>query len=228
MRVVGFYRVSTDAQVESGLGLEAQRSAVESYCVEQGYEVVAHFTEGGVSGKTPLAERAELLRALASISTLEADALVVAKLDRLSRDPLTQMTVERALAKTGARVISIAGEGTEGEDPAQVLLRRIMGAVAEAEASFTGARVKEALRAKKERGERIGRPPFGFSIAPGGEGLTPNSDYQEALTVMEMRDDGKTYKVISNEMGFTVNKVFRIVRRWGTASGLKEKAVSYE
>jgi site-specific DNA recombinase len=228
MRVVGFYRVSTDAQVESGLGLEAQRSAVEAYCLTQGYELVAHFTEGGVSGKTPLADRKELLRALASVKTLEADALVVAKLDRLSRDPLTQMTAERVLAKAGARVVSVAGEGTEGEDPAQVLLRRIMGAVAEAEASFTGARVKEALRAKKARGERLGRPPFGFQLRPGGGGLTPDKHFPEALRVMELRDQGHTYKSIGQETGFTQNKVFRIVSRWGDASSLLERAQGYE
>jgi DNA invertase Pin-like site-specific DNA recombinase len=214
MRVVGFYRVSTDAQVESGLGLEAQRSAVEAYCITQGYELVAHFTEGGVSGKTPLADRKELLRALASVKTLEADALVVAKLDRLSRDPLTQMTAERVLAKAGARVVSVAGEGTEGEDPAQVLLRRIMGAVAEAEASFTGARVKEA--------------PFGFQLRQGGGGLTPDKHFPEALRVMELRDQGLTYKSIGQETGFTQNKVFRIVSRWGDASSLLERAQGYE
>ena len=228
MRVVGFYRVSTDAQVESGLGLEAQRSAVEAYCVERGWEVVAHFTEGGVSGKTPLPEREELIKALAAVGTLEAEALVVAKLDRLSRDPLTQMTAERALAKSGARVVSVAGEGTEGEDPAQVLLRRIMGAVAEAEASFTGARVKAALKAKKDRGERLGRPPFGFQLRPGGGGLQPNQDFPFALQVMELRDEGNTYKSIAGTTGFTLNKVFRIVSRWGSSSALLERAENYE
>lgn len=228
MRVVGFYRVSTNAQVESGLGLEAQQSAVKNYCLTHGFELVSGFTEGGVSGKTPLGERKELLRALASVKTLEADALVVAKLDRLSRDPLTQMTAERVLAKSGARIISVAGEGTEGEDPAQVLLRRIMGAVAEAEASFTGARVREALRAKKERGERLGRPPFGFQRRPGAPGLIPDKRFPEALRVMELRDQGHTYKFIGDQMGFTLNKVFRIVSRWGDAQSLLERAQHYE
>lgn len=158
----------------------------------------------------------------------KGDAYSLAKLDRLSRDPLTQMTAERVLAKSGARIISVAGEGTEGEDPAQVLLRRIMGAVAEAEASFTGARVREALRAKKERGERLGRPPFGFQRRPGAPGLIPDKRFPEALRVMELRDQGHTYKFIGDQMGFTLNKVFRIVSRWGDAQSLLERAQHYE
>ena len=54
MKVVALFRVSTEAQAESGLGLEAQRKEVELYCEQQDLELVADFTEAGVSGKTPL------------------------------------------------------------------------------------------------------------------------------------------------------------------------------
>jgi len=234
MKVVALFRVSTEAQADSGLGLEAQRNAVELHCEKHQLNLVADFTEAGVSGKTPLGDREQLLKALAYVASQDCAALVVAKLDRLSRDPLTQLTVERALAKTGARVISAAGEGTEGEDPSQVLLRRIMGAVAEAEASVIGARVKAALAAKKARGERLGRPPFGFQLRPGGGGLVPNDDYEKALRCMDLRDQGATYREITEELeqeigeSWTINKVFRIVRKWGDLQTLELAGEHYE
>ena len=58
MNVVALFRVSTEAQADSGLGLEAQRNAVELHCEKHQLNLVASFTEAGVSGKTPLGERA--------------------------------------------------------------------------------------------------------------------------------------------------------------------------
>ena len=88
-------------------------------------------------------------------------------IDRLSRDPLVQLTIERTLMRAGVRVVSAAGEGTQDDAPANVFLRRIMAAQGELEASLTAARTRAALRAKRERGERLGRPPFGTKVFRG-------------------------------------------------------------
>ena len=52
MDVVAYYRVSTQRQADSGLGLEAQKSSVEEFCRANGWNIVASFVEGGVSGKS--------------------------------------------------------------------------------------------------------------------------------------------------------------------------------
>src|SRR5947209_4394448 len=80
--IVGYLRVSTKAQGESGLGLEAQRSAIEAYGRQSGAPIVAFYTEVE-SGK--LADRPELAKALAHARRSRA-RLVVAKLDRLARN----------------------------------------------------------------------------------------------------------------------------------------------
>ena len=82
MNVVAYLRVSTDEQVQSGLGLEAQRAAVEQEAARRGWSVVWEVDEG-VSGK--LRNRPALDRALARLRAGEAQALVVAKMDRLGR-----------------------------------------------------------------------------------------------------------------------------------------------
>src|SRR5690242_12166914 len=81
--VVGYVRVSTDEQAESGLGLAAQRAAIDAETARRGWTLVAVYTDAA-SGKS-LAGRSGLADALAAVEAGEAGGIVVAKLDRLSR-----------------------------------------------------------------------------------------------------------------------------------------------
>jgi DNA invertase Pin-like site-specific DNA recombinase len=163
-RVSVLFRVSTNAQGESGLGLEAQRAAVKAKCDLERWDIVSQRSEVNVSGKTPLADREKLTEAMAVVVGGKAEVLLVAKLDRLSRDPLNMLIIEKTIEKAGGRVVSCAGEGTATDDPADVLMRRVMAAVGENEAAMISQRTRVALAAKKARGERLGRPPFGFAV----------------------------------------------------------------
>ena len=166
-RVSVLYRVSTDQQGESGLGIAAQMVAVADRCRLEGWTMVHTSQELGVSGKTPLSQRQQLTEAMAIIAAGQAEILLVAKLDRLSRDPMEMLIIERTVQKTGGRIVSCAGEGTASDEPSQVLMRRVMSAVAENEAAMISQRTRVALAAKKARGERLGRPPFGFEVHEG-------------------------------------------------------------
>jgi len=87
-QVVTYRRVSTEEQALSGLGLDAQEAAIEAAAAGRGWTVVAGFVDAGVSGSRPPAERPGLAAALDALAGGEAGALVVAKLDRLSRSLL--------------------------------------------------------------------------------------------------------------------------------------------
>ena len=82
MKVVGYLRVSTREQAESGLGLDAQRRAIEAEAVRRGWEVTWYADEGWSAATL---NRPGLTLALRALKRGEVDALVVAKLDRLSR-----------------------------------------------------------------------------------------------------------------------------------------------
>lgn len=143
-RVVAYYRVSTEAQGRSGLGLDAQRLAVRKLCDSRGWDVVAEHTEVE-SGKR--ADRPELLKAL-RLAKLTGSVLVVAKLDRLSRSVAFLSTLQ----ESGARFVAAdMPEATE-------LTVHIMAAVAQAERKATATRTREALAAAKARGTRLGNP----------------------------------------------------------------------
>lgn len=143
-RVVAYYRVSTEGQGRSGLGLDAQREAVASLCRARGWEIVADFTEVE-SGKRN--DRPELTAALHRAKVTGA-VLVVAKLDRLSRN----IAFLTALLESGTRFL--AADMPEANE----LTVHIMAAVAQAERKAIGKRTREALAAAKARGTRLGNP----------------------------------------------------------------------
>ena len=143
-RVVAYYRVSTEEQGRSGLGLAAQRGAVLNLCASRNWEVVAEYTEIE-SGKRN--DRPELSAAL-HYAKVTGATLVVAKLDRLSRS----VAFLSALQDSGSRFI--AADMPEANE----LTVHIMAAVAQAERQAISRRTKEALAAARARGTKLGNP----------------------------------------------------------------------
>lgn len=157
MKVVALLRVSTEDQTN---GLDVQRADIAAWAEKRGAVVVAWHEERGVSGKLPIDKRTGLLAAINDIETLGAKALVAQKRDRISRDTLVTMLIEREVARYGAIVTTAVG-GVDGNGPEEVFMRRIFDAVAELERAITAGRTKSALAVKKSRGERVGSVPFG-------------------------------------------------------------------
>jgi DNA invertase Pin-like site-specific DNA recombinase len=163
MQAVAYVRVSTDEQAESRAGLEAQLHAITRHCQKNGLELVGTFDDAGVSGAAQLDKRPGLLDAVNAV--VRGGVLLVAKRDRLARDVVTCAVVERMVTKRGGRVVSVAGEGTDCDDATSVLMRRIVDAFSEHERLVIAARTRAALQAKRRRGERAGRVPFGYQLA---------------------------------------------------------------
>lgn len=163
-KIVVYLRVSTDEQAESGLGLEAQLSACRAAADRLGLPIASTFQDD-VSGGLPLDRRPVLVDAIAALGP--GDVLLVAKRDRLSRgDQFVTGSIELAVQRAGARVVSAAGEGTETDDPASILMRRLVDSFAEYERLVIRARTRAALQAKRARGERRGAIPYGSRIDP--------------------------------------------------------------
>lgn len=145
-KFVSYLRVSTKRQGQSGLGLEAQRAAVESFLNGGRWRLVEECIEVE-SGKED-DNRPELARALEACKIYKA-TLVIAKLDRLSRDPHFLLGLQKAGVKFVAADMPQANELTVG----------IMALVARQEREATATRTREALQAAKARGVRLGNPP---------------------------------------------------------------------
>ncbi len=139
---VAYYRVSTDKQGQSGLGLEAQSAAVENHIRREGGAMIASFQEVE-SGKRD--NRPELQKALALCRQKKA-VLVIAKLDRLSRNMAFIANMMES------RVRFVACDMPEANE----LTLHIMAAMAQHERKATSQRTKEALKAAKARGQQLG------------------------------------------------------------------------
>jgi DNA invertase Pin-like site-specific DNA recombinase len=127
--------------------------------------------------------------------------LLVAKRDRLGRDPLVVAMIESAVTRKGARIQSAAGEGTDSDSPSDVLMRRMVDAFAEYERLIIGARTKAALGAMKARGERTGGVPYGYALGADGKQLITHEREQAALAVVRLlRKGGASFRAIATEL----------------------------
>jgi DNA invertase Pin-like site-specific DNA recombinase len=208
IRAIIYIRVSTDEQAESGLGLEAQLSACRAYAARMALEVVLIF-EDSMSAGLKLDRRTVLLQAIGAMQ--KGDVLLVAKRDRLTRgDVFAGAMIEAAVKRHRGRIVSAAGEGTEADDPSNILMRRLIDAFSEYERAVIGARTKSALTAKRARGERTGGVPYGRRLTGEGPlakrsklptGLAPVPAEAEALDlVAELRLAGHSLRAIADEM----------------------------
>jgi DNA invertase Pin-like site-specific DNA recombinase len=143
---VAYFRVTTDKQGKSGLGIDAQRAAVARYLDGGNWQIIGEFTEVE-SGKR--ADRPELERALAA-ARLHRVPVVVAKVDRLTRS----VAVLSKLLEAGVDVRFANLPAIEG--PTGRFILQQMAAVAELKRRLISKRTKEALAAAKKRGKKLG------------------------------------------------------------------------
>ncbi len=156
LRLVAYERVSTARQGRSGLGLAAQRKAIDDFAEARGAAVLARFTEVESGRKD---ERPELAKAL-NLARLTGATLVIAKLDRLSRNAAFLLT----LRDSGSRFL--ACDMPEAND----LTVGIMALVAQQEREAISRRTREALAAAKARGVKLGNPNGAAALRRAGTG----------------------------------------------------------
>ncbi len=206
MNVFGYLRVSTDQQAESGLGLEAQEKAIKDYAKKHGHTISHIFRDEGISGAAQLDERTGLMDALNNLQ--KGDILLVAKRDRLARkgavnEDDNMALIQMAVNKKKARIVSAAGEGTEGDqdDPMSYMMRGMTDLFAGFERLLIKSRTKAALQAKKSRGERVGHIPFGYKLAEDGIHLEVDELEQGILIQMrDLRAEGLSIRDIAKEL----------------------------
>lgn len=187
-KFVAYERVSTARQGKSGLGLEAQRKAIDDFAASKGAKLVARFTEVESGRK---ADRPELQQAL-HLAKITGSTLLIAKLDRLSRNAAFLLT----LRDSGVRFIAV--DMPEAND----LTVGIMALVAQQEREAISKRTKEALAAAKARGVKLGNPNGAAALRRAGKGgvalretVSANADdFAEALRpiIEELRQNGHT------------------------------------
>lgn len=197
MRLIAYARVSTDRQADDGVSLADQEARCAAYAVAGGHDVVRTEVDAARSARD--LDRPALARALASIRSGEADAILVTRLDRLTRS----VRDLAHLVETGVGIVSIS-ESIDTSSAAGRMVLNMLGAVAQWEREAIGERTRAALRHVRANGTRLGRPPV----------TTP----EEAARARALRAEGASYAKIAEalstpERRWSANAALRACRR---------------
>jgi DNA invertase Pin-like site-specific DNA recombinase len=213
--IVAYFRVSTANQGRSGLGLDAQRKAVEAFAAAEGFEIAETFIEVETGkGSDALDKRPQLAAALKAARKLKA-SIVVAKLDRLSRDVAF---IAGLMAQRVPFIVAALGRGV---DP---FVLHIYAALAEQERRMISERTKAALAAAKARGVKLGNQ----AQADANAAQAAARDAQLRPLLVELA--GKTLRAIAAELvarsiaaprggDWNPVTVSRVLKRLGLAKG---------
>lgn len=199
-RTVAYCRVSLEKQVERGVSLDAQCSKVRAYAELFDLVLVDVVVDAGISAKT--IDRPGLNRALEMLRKGQADALLVVKLDRLTRSvrDLGDL-VERYFASGKWALLSV-GEQIDTRSAAGRLVLNVLGSVSQWEREAIGERTSAAMQHKASLGEYIGGDaPYGFRVSDDGVHLIEDEAEQAILEqARAMRGAGLSLRQVAGEL----------------------------
>lgn len=184
-----YLRVSGRSQID-GDGFARQIAAVESYAAAHDIEVKHVFEERGVSGKTEWDDRPAWVDMIQRILANGVRTIIIERLDRLARELMVQEHIIADLRTRGIALISVAEPDLDSDDPTRVLMRQIMGAIAQFEKQQIVAKLRGARQRMKAKSGRC-------------EGIKPFGHYHgesETLAVMKSLADGRSLAAVAREL----------------------------
>lgn len=196
-KVLGYVRVSTGAQADSGAGLESQKAAIEAECNRRGWQLVEIIEDAGLSGKGMA--RPGLQRGLEALMNGQADALVCSKLDRLSRSVKDFAELVDMSTHYGWKLIILDCQ-VDTSTPAGEMLAGVMVQFAQFERRMIGQRTKDALAVKKAQGVKLGR--------------RPEIEDSTAAKIESMRAQGMTLRGIADALNIEGVQTARQGAKW--------------
>lgn len=202
LKMLGYVRVSTSEQATSGAGLGAQRRAIRSAAKAHDWEIVEVVADEGESGKD--LDRPGLRSVLECIAAGEADGLVAAKLDRITRSVLHFATLLAWFERAGASLAAL-DLGIDTSTPGGRLVANVFASVAEWERDTIAARTRDGLATIRAEGHAISRPAVG--------------DRPEvAERIRTMREEGATYQAIADALNAEGVPTLRGATQWRVSS----------
>lgn len=198
MRTVGYIRVSTDEQAREGISLENQRAKIEAYCQLNDLELTEILEDAGRSGKD--FNREGMQRLIDLVKARSIDAVIVYKLDRLSRRVRDTLQLMDLVEKHRVAFHSIT-ERIDTKTAMGKFFLNIMASMNQWERDTISERTRDALSMKIARKERVGSIRYGYTLAADGKSLVENSKEQEAIRLIKkLQKQGYTLRAICAEL----------------------------
>ena len=193
-KAIGYIRVSTRDQAESGASLASQRAKIEAYAVLHDLELVEVIEDAGHSAKS--LDRPGMTKLLSLIRGRRIGVVVVAKLDRITRSVRDLGELIELFQRSGVEFASVADRIDTSTASGRLVLN-VMGSVSQWEREAIGERTAEALAVMRSNGRRISRyPPYGYRF--NGQGWIEDEREQRAVAIMrQLRAEGLSLRQIS-------------------------------
>jgi DNA invertase Pin-like site-specific DNA recombinase len=208
MKAVGYIRVSTEDQAREGISLDTQKAKIEAYAAINDLELLGIIRDEGASGKD--LEREGMAKLLDLIESGRVEAVIVYKLDRLSRRTLDTLTLIENLESKGIAFHSIS-EKVDTKNATGRFFLTIISAVAQMERDMIAERTKDALAHKKQNGEWTGRVPFGFRME--NNRLVEDPEQMKVIQkAKRMRRSGKSLREISRALCLSLGYVHKALK----------------
>jgi DNA invertase Pin-like site-specific DNA recombinase len=186
-KAVGYIRVSTEKQATGGMSLAAQRAQLEAYASLYEIELVGIEEDAGASAKS--LHRDGLARALERLESGETNALLISKLDRLTRSvvDLNTLIKDYFMGGTGLSLLSV-NEHIDTRSAGGRMILSVITVIGEWERASASERTSASLQAKKRRGEYTGGPvPYGFRLGDDGVHLEANAPERHIILEAKKR-----------------------------------------
>ena len=195
---IGYVRVSTADQADSGASLAAQRAKVKAYATLHDMELVEIIEDAGHSAKS--LERPGMTRLLRLIKGRKVDVVNVAKLDRITRSVRDLGDLVDLFKRSGVEFASV-GDHIDTSTAAGRLVLNVMGSVSQWEREAIGERTSEALAALRARGRRVSRfAPFGYRSDGNGSWIPDEHEQQAVELIVQLRAEGLSLRAIAAEL----------------------------
>jgi len=199
-RAVAYIRVSTAQQADHGVSLDAQQAKVQAYASLYDLDLVAVVVDAGASAKS--LKRDGLQRALGMLDSGDADALLVVKLDRLTRSvrDLDTLITRYFGASDGPALLSV-GEQIDTRSAAGRLVLNVLASVSQWEREAIGERTRTALAHKRAAGQRTGQVPYGKALGADGVALVDDDAEQAVLARIDsLRAAGVSLRGVAQQL----------------------------
>lgn len=200
IQTVAYLRVSTDKQADHGISLEAQEAKVRAYAELFGLELVAVEVDAGESAKS--LQRPALARALEMLKSGTAKALLVVKLDRLTRSVRDLCDLVDDYFRDGKFALMSVGEQVDTRSAAGRMVLNMLTVIGQWEREAIGERTSAVMQHKALAGEYTGgRARFGYKVGSDGVALESVSDEQAAISeAKQLRASGLSLRAVAREL----------------------------
>lgn len=222
MTAIGYIRVSTEEQARGGLSLQMQRSKIEAYCELHGLGAPIFFSDEGISGKAIAARPG--LKALIerAVQSGQGTHVVIYKIDRIARNVRELLELVEKFDKAGVAFHSVC-EHIDTKSATGRFFMTIIAAIAEWEAGVISERTRDVLQRKRDNGERLGAPRFGWKVVYGpdldvrGRSMPHYVEIPEQQQcierILKLNEQGISGRAIARELNVHRATVYKVIRK---------------